>query len=311
MAGYVARRMLQGLLVLWGVTLIVFVVIHLVPGDPGRVVLGPRASAEAVARLDHQLGLDDSLPQQYVHYLGDLVTGDLGESITSHAPVSTLVGPRLGPSLALVAYAIAISFVLAVPLALLSAIRANRLTDHVIRLTTVVLYAVPSFWFGLMLALVFGLELGLFPTNGYDGSVPAGVFRTLTLPAIAIALFVFPVAMRLLRSSTIETLRSEFVESARARGLGRRRVLVRHVLRNSLTSSVTFVGASIGTLLSIAVVVEQVFALPGLGSLLVTSVTARDYPTVQGLTFIFALVVVLGNLAADLAYVFLDPRVRL
>lgn len=311
MAQYVARRLLQGLLVLWGVTLVVFVVIHLVPGDPGRSVLGSRVSAAAVARLDHQLGLDRSLPDQYLHYVGGLVHGDLGQSITAHASVGSLVGPRLLPSLALVAYAIGISLMLALPLGLLTAMRANQPVDHVVRLTSVVLYAIPSFWFGLMLAVVFGLKLQIFPTSGYDGSFPVGLLQTLTLPAVTIALFVFPVLMRLLRTSTIETLESEFVGAARARGLGGPRVLVRHVLRNSLTSSVTFIGASIGTLLSIALVVEQVFAFPGLGSLLVSSVLSRDYPTVQGLTFVFALIVVLGNLAADLMYVVLDPRVRL
>lgn len=311
MARYVGRRALQGLLVLWGVTLVVFLVIHLIPGDPGRSVLGSRVSAEAVARLDHQLGIDRSLPVQYVDYLKDLVRGDFGSSITEHTSVGSLVAPRLLPSLALVGYAIGISLLLAIPLALLTATRVNLPTDHVVRTTTVVLYAIPSFWFGLMMAVVFGLELHLFPTSGFDGSFPGGLLQTLTLPATTVALFVFPVLMRLLRSSTIETLRSEFVDAARARGLGGARVLVRHVLRNSLTSSVTFIGASIGTLLSIALVVEQVFAIPGLGSLLVSSVLARDYPTVQGLTFIFALVVVLGNFAADVLYVVLDPRVRL
>jgi len=298
-------------LVLWGVTLVVFVVIHLVPGDPARSVLGPRVSPAAVERLNHQLGLDRSLPQQYVTFVGDLLHGDFGHSITEHTSVASLAGPRILPSLALLAYAIGLALLFAIPLGMLTAVRANLPTDHAVRLASVVLYAIPSFWFGLMLAVVFGLQLDLFPTSGYDGSFPTGLLQTLTLPAVTVALFVFPVLMRLLRASAIDNLQSEFVEAARARGLGGRRVLAGHVLRNSLTSSITFVAASVGTLLSVAVVVEQVFAVPGLGSLLVTAVTERDYPTVQGMTIIFAVIVVVANLMADVLHVVLDPRVRL
>ena len=311
MGRYLARRLMQGLLVLLGVTLIVFLVIHWIPGDPGRAILGPKASPDAVARLDAELGLDQSLPAQYLEYLGDLAHGDFGKSITAHTSVWSLIGPRILRSLALIVYAICISLVLAVPLAILSALRANRLSDHVIRSVSVLLYAIPSFWIGLMLAVLFGLELHVFPTSGFDGTFPTGLFQTLTLPAITVALITTPVILRILRSSMIDTLRSEFVTAARARGLQEARILRRYVLRDSLTASVTFIGVAMGTLLSFAVVVEQVFAFPGLGSLLVTSVLARDYPTVQSLTLIFAIVVVLANLGADLTYRLLDPRVRL
>ncbi|MGY2872884.1 peptide/nickel transport system permease protein [Marmoricola sp. URHA0025 HA25] len=311
MGRYVVTRLLQCVFVLWGVTVVVFIAMHVVPGDPARAVLGPRATEEAVTQLQHELGLDQSLVHQYANYLGELTHGKLGDSITDHAPVADLVRPRLEPSFLLVGISILLSLAAAIPLATLSALRANTIIDHTVRLASVVLYAIPSFWFGLILAIVFGLKLSLFPTSGFDGGSPAGIARTLTLPAITVSLFVFPILMRLLRASTLETLQAEYVESARARGLSGGRVLARHALRNSLTSSVTYIGASIGTLLSIDVAVEQVFALPGLGSLLVHAVQVRDYTTIQAVTFIFASAVVLGNLAADLMYMFLDPRVRM
>lgn len=311
MGRYVAGRLLQGLIVLWGVTLIVFLLIHFVPGDPGRTVLGTKATPGAVQRLDHRLGLDRSIVAQYGSYMSGLVQGNLGQSITEFASVTSLIGTRLVPTLALVAYAMALALVIAIPLALIAALRANRLPDHLVRLVAVVLYAIPAFWFGLMLAVLFGLKWHVFPTSGYDGSFPGGLFRTLTLPAVTIALFVAPVIVRVLRTSLIESLASDFAQAARARGLGSRRVLARHVLRSSLTSTVTLLGVSIGQLVGLIVVVEQVFAFPGMGSLLVSSVLARDYPTVQGVTLIFAVMVIIANLVADLMYVVLDPRVRL
>jgi peptide/nickel transport system permease protein len=239
------------------------------------------------------------------------VSGDLGDSITGHAPVGELLGPRILPSIVLVVYALLITVLVAVPLALVGALRANRLPDHLIRATSVLMYAIPSFWFGLMLAVVFGLKLHVFPTSGFDRSFPTGWLETLTLPAVTISLLTIPVMVRVLRTSLIETLRSDFVVASQARGLSKHRVLFRHVLKGSLTSSVTFLGVAVGTLLSFALVVEQVYAIPGLGSLLVSSVLARDYPTVQGLAIVFAIVVVIGNLLADLTYGLLDPRVRL
>jgi peptide/nickel transport system permease protein len=307
---YVIGRLGQGVLVVWGVALAVFLLIHVVPGDPGRVVLGIRASKSAVAHLDHQLGLDRSLPSAYFHYMGGLFRGDLGTSITTFAPVTTLIGSRILATLALVIYAVVLAVVIATPVALIAALKAQRFADHLIRIGAVVLYAVPSFWFGLMLALLFGLKWKLLPTSGYDDSSFISVVRTLTLPAVTIALFTAPILMRVLRASLIESLNSDFAAAARARGLGARRVLLGHVLRSSLTSSVTLLGVSIGQLVGLVVVVEEVFAFPGLGSLLVHSVIDRDYPTVQGVTLIFALWVVLANLVADLLYVVLDPRVR-
>jgi peptide/nickel transport system permease protein len=305
------QRLFHGVLVVFGVMLLMFLFVRLLPGDPGRLVLGTRASAEAVARLDRSLGLEDSLPAQYVNYMHGWLRGDLGESITLGEPVAGLIGERTLVSFVMVGYALLIALIVALPLGLFTALRANKPADHAVRLVSVCMYAIPSFWFGLMAALLFGLKLDWFPTSGYDPGFPTGLLHTLTLPALTLAIAVSPILIRLLRVSVITTLGSEFVEAARARGLGSQRIMRRHVLRNSLASTVTFVGASIGGLLSFSVVVEQVFNIPGLGSLLVTSVSQRDYPVTVAVGVVFAVTVVFANLIADLVLLLLDPRVRL
>jgi peptide/nickel transport system permease protein len=213
-------------------------------------------------------------------------------------------------SLALLSYAVVISLLIAIPLGLLSALRRNRLTDHVVRLLTMVTFAMPAFWLGLMLVLLFSLWLDLVPTSGLGRDAPSFVL-SLTLPALTIGLYLAPMLLRSLRTSAIETLGSEFIESARARGLPERRVVSRHVLRNSLVAMITVLGVNVGFLLSGAVVVENVFAIPGLGSLLVSSIVARDFAVIQTLTLVFGIGVIAVNLLTDLSYAWLDPRVRL
>jgi peptide/nickel transport system permease protein len=298
--------------VLFGVTLVVFFMVHLIPGDPGRQILGSRATTAQVAALDHRLGLDRSLVAQYEDFASGLVRGDFGQTISgTRRPVVDAIVPRIMPTLLLGIYSIVLTIMLAVPVAIISALRANRLADHLIRGTSVVFYAVPEFWFGVLLAMLFGLQLHFFPTSGYSSVFPSGTLETLTLPAVTLALAGFPILARILRASMIENLSAEFVVAAHARGLSKGRVLLRYTLRNSLTSSLTFVGISLGALVGGAVVVEQVFGIAGLGSLLISSVSARDYPTVQALTLLFAVAVLAGNLLADLGYGALDPRVRL
>jgi peptide/nickel transport system permease protein len=207
-------------------------------------------------------------------------------------------------------FATVIATVVAVPLGLISALRRNQLPDHMIRLFSTVTFAMPAFWLGLTLILLLSLGTGLFPTSGL-GRDAADLPRRMTLPALTVGLFLAPVLLRTLRSSVIETMGMEFVEAARSRGLSERRVVLRHVLRNSLIAMVTVLGVNIGFLLSGAVVVEYVFNLPGLGSLLVASVRARDFPVIQSLTLVFGIGVIVVNLATDLLYARLDPRVRL
>lgn len=288
MTRYIAIRILQGLVVLWGISVVVVVLLRLIPGNPGRLVLGIRASAAAVARLDRELGLEKSIPVQYVDYVGDLFRGNLGTSITEHIPVLSVIAPHIVPSVLLLTYAMVISLAIAMPLGLIAALRRNRAADHAIRLFSVVGYAMAPFWFGLLLALFFGLRWHVFPTSGFDDGSLVGIVRTLTLPSLTVSLYTAPALVRTLRASLIDSLNADYVEAAKARGLSAHRVLVRHVVRNSLTATVTLAGVTVGTMLSLAVVVEQVFAIPGLGSLLVSSVESRDYPTVQGLALIFS-----------------------
>lgn len=310
MTRYLAGRVLEMLPVVVFLSIAAFMLIHLVPGDPATAKLGIRGTPEQIAEFRAQLGLDQSLPQQYWNFISGAVTFDFGESIRSQEDVGQLIGRRIQPSFLLVAYALLIAVLVAVPLATIAAVRRRSWVDQLIRLLSTVGFVMPSFWLALLLVNVFSIQLGLFPTSGYGDSF-AEHLRSLTLPALTIGLGLAPLLLRLLRDSEIDTLQSEYVSAARARGLSEPRILAKHVLRNSATSTVTLLGVLAGVLLSATVIVEQIFAIPGLGSLLVTSVRFRDYPVVQALTLLFGAVVVVAGLLADLAYAYLDPRVRL
>jgi peptide/nickel transport system permease protein len=307
---YILRRALQAVPVLLGVTLVAFFLIHFVPGDPARVVLGIQATPSAVARLHRQLGLDRPLLAQYWSFVSGAVRLDFGESIIQNTSIRSLMSARIPVTFFLLVYSVVISMIVAVPLAIASALRRNRTTDHGIRLFSMVTFAMPSFLLGLLLILAFSLKLQWLPTAGY-GSGFIGHLKSLTLPAITVGLYLAPILLRTLRTGIIAALGTEYIEAARARGLSERRIIFKHVLRNSLISTVTVLGLNIGFLLSGLVIIENVFALPGLGTELVTSVLSRDYPTVQALTLVFGVVVIAINLLTDLTYAKLDPRVRL
>ena len=307
---FIAKRLIQAIPVLFVISLFSFSIIHLVPGDPVQVMLGSRASAEAIATLRGQLGLDQPLTAQYIDFIRGAVHLDFGRSLFLRAPVGPIVIERAKNSAGLLIYAIIISLLIAVPLAMLAAIRRNRPPDHLVRIFTTVAFAMPAFWTALLLVLIFSLRLKIFPTSGLGQGFPNHLL-SLTLPALTVGFYLAPVLLRSLRSSLTETLSAEFVEAARARGLSESRVLFKHVLRNSLIAMITILGVNIGFLISGAVVVENVFAIPGLGSLLVTSIVSRDYPVIIALTLIFGVAVVLVNLLVDLSYAVLDPRIRL
>jgi peptide/nickel transport system permease protein len=311
MARYVLGRLLQALLTLLVISTLAFALTRLVPGDPARLILGPDHSTRAnLALLHHELGLDGSLFSQYFHFLTGAAHLDFGESIHFHQPVSHALVPELWPSLWLVLYSCAISVLMVVPLALIAATHRNRVADHAIRFASTVGYAAPTFLIGLVLILVFSVNLGWLPVAGY-GTGFMGHLRSLTLPALTIALSFAPFLLRTLRSGLLDTLGREFVEAARSRGLSARRVLMKHTMRNSILPTLTILGISVGALLSANVIVENVFSIPGLGTLLITSVNARDYPMIQALVVLFAAAVVISNLVTDLLYVVIDPRIRL
>jgi ABC-type dipeptide/oligopeptide/nickel transport system permease component len=308
--GFLGRRLVHTIPVIVGITVASFVLIHLVPGDPIRIMLGGKATKEHIQEVNHELNLDRPLPVQYLTFVGGAAHGDLGESIILRRPVAQVVGERIGPSIFLLAYATLIGLVLALPLGIVSALRRNRALDHGIRLLTLVAFAMPSFWLGLILIRKLSLDLGLFPVSGY-GTGFFGHIRSLTLPSLTIGLFLTSMLVRSLRSSLIDVLGQEYIEAARARGLSELRVVIKHGLRNALIATLTVLAVNLGWLIGGAVIVEKVFDIPGLGQLLVDSIYTRDFPVLQGLTLVFGLIVIAINLLSDLGYAVIDPRVRL
>jgi peptide/nickel transport system permease protein len=296
--------------VLIGSTLIVFLLIQAIPGDPATAMLGTRATPEAMAGLRHELGLDEPLWRQYVIYLGNLATLDLGQSLKFKVGVADLLRERLEVSLFLIAYATVLIVAIALPLGVVAALRKDGVFDQVVRALLMVTMVMPAFWVGILLLIALGIKVELFPVSGYgDGLL--GHIHHLFLPALTVSLSVVPILVRSLRGSILEALDSDYVRTARAKGLRERAVVVGHVLRNALIPATTLLGLSVGYLMGGTVIVERVFSLPGAGALLVDAIAARDYPVVQSTTLVFALLIIVINLATDLAYTFLDPRVRL
>jgi peptide/nickel transport system permease protein len=294
--------------VLIGVSIVAFLALQLVPGDPIEIMLMGRASRETVAALHAEYGLDRPLLEQYFRFVLGAMQGDFGRSIVQKTEVAELILDGLPVSLFLVGFGAALSVVIAVPLAMWAAINRDKPADHLIRVGGMIGFAMPPFWIGLILMVVFGLTLGWFPIRGF-GEGLAGHFYHMFLPSLTMALFLAPILIQSLRAGILEVLEADFIEVARAKGLDERRILVKHVLRNAAVPVVTVLAVNVGWLLSGAVIVESVFAIHGLGSQLVRSVSFRDYPTVQALSLVFAVLVMLVNLAADIAYVLIDRRV--
>ncbi len=309
MLTFIGKRLAQALPTLLGLTILSFALIHAAPGDPGRIALGPQAAPVAVAQFDRAAGFDRPLLTQYSSFLIGALHLHFGYSVSQYEPVSTVLRTHAGVTALLIAYAMVLGLVIAIPVSIFVAVREGKLIDHAVRSVGLILFAMPAFWLGLLLILLLAVHLALFPVLGYQGGL-GGSLRTLTLPALTLGLWASPLFIRTLRSSLVATLDSGFVEASRARGLSRRRVLYRHALRPSSISLATIVGITIGWLVSGTVVVENVFALPGLGQVLVTGVKAHDFPLVEALTLIFGAAVVLINLVTDIAYAIIDPRVR-
>ena len=307
---YLRRRLLQSLPVLLIITVIVFLMIRLIPGDPASVMLGMRGTPETLARLRVQMGLDQPLPVQYLIFMRDLVTLNFGQSVFYKIPVTELIGRRLGVTLILVLYTCVITVLLTIPLALYSALNRNKIGDQVIRGISLAALTMPSFWLGILLLLVFSIRFRLFPVGGGLGSDLGGYLRGLFLPALTLSFGMIAPLLRSLRSSLIDVLQTDFVAFARAKGLPERKVLVGHVIRSGLIPTVTLLGVNLSFLIGGTVVVEKVFAIPGVGALMVDSIFARDYAVIQAMSLVFALLVMGINLATDFLYAFLDPRIK-
>jgi peptide/nickel transport system permease protein len=304
MLSYIARRLLLTVPVLLGVATLVFALIHLVPGDPAQAMLGESAPPADVAELRTRLGLDRPLPVQYGSFLVGLTHGDLGTSFRYGTPVRGEITARLGRTFELAFAAMAFAVVMAVPLGILGALYRGRLIDQAATTVSLAGIAMPNFWLGPLLAIVFAVELGWFPVSGTGG------LRHLVLPAVTLGAALAAMTARMTRASLIDELRELYVLAAQARGLSRYDAVVRHALRNSLIPVVTVLGLQLGSVLTGTIITETIFAWPGVGRLLIQAINFRDYPLVQGCILLIATTYVAMNLLVDLTYAWLDPRIR-
>lgn len=308
MKSYLFRRILYLLPVMLGVSIITFALINLAPGDPAEIILradGMEPTAEAVAVLREELGLNDPLYIQYGRWLWGVLHLDLGESFRTGRPVAEELFSRLPATLELTCAALVFMVILAVPAGILSALYRHTLVDHLGRLGALAGASLPGFWLGLVLIYLFSVKLGILPVMGRGG------LEHLVLPAVTLGFGMAAVYARVLRAGMLDVLGQDYIKVARAKGLKEKWVIGRHALKNALLPAVTLLGMSFGHLLGGAVIVETIFAWPGVGKFAVESIFNRDYPVIQGYALFMAVVFVLANLLVDISYVFLDPRIRL
>jgi peptide/nickel transport system permease protein len=307
---YAGKRVLQVIPALFGISIVVFVLVHLIPGDPADVILGQTATPARSAVVHHLLGIDRPLIVQYFSFLGHLFQGSFGTSFFNQVSVSHLILGRLSATAFLMVGGILISLLISVPLAILAASKEGAARDQAVRVIPIIGLGMPQVWVGIELILLLGLKVRLFPVSGFGDSFLQHA-RSTFLPALTIAIGLSPILIRSLRASMLEILEADFVLTAKAKGIGKARVTLSHVVRNAIIASVTVLGVNIAYLVGSTVVVERVFAIPATGSLMIDAISNRDYPIVQGVTIFFALVVVTVNLLADLIHAALDPRVAL
>lgn len=307
---YVLQRLALAVVVIFGVTIAVFLIVQLVPGDPARVVLGVQATDENIAIVREQLGLNRPLHAQYIAWLSHTVRGDLGTSLITNQPVGQQIAQRLPASMQLAAGALLVGLLIAFPLGIIAAMKPGSPIDIVASVISQLGISIPDFWLGILLVMLFSLTLGWLPTSSYT-PMSEGVgdwLRHLILPSLTAGLISGSVLTRFVRSAMLEVFAADYIRTARAKGLREYTVVTRHAFRNALIPIVTVIGLQITTLLSAVVVVEIVFAWPGLGRLALNAVLDRDYPLLQGTVLVTATFVTLVNLAVDLLYFFLDPR---
>lgn len=298
------KRLLSIFPVVFGVLLLTFLLVHLVPGDPVEVMLGESANAADRAQLGADLGLDQPLPVQFGHYLNKLVHGDFGVSIHSKKPILDLLAERLPATVKLALLALSFAILIGLPLGVVAALNVKKWPDKIANLLSLTISAMPHFWMGPMLMMVFALWLGLFPVSGMDSA------SSIVLPALTLGFGLAAILTRMTRASMLEVLHEDFIRTARAKGLSESTVILRHALRAALLPIVTVLGLQLGSLLAGAVITETVFAWDGVGRLLVESIEKRDYPVTQACVLVVALTYVLVNFVTDVLYTKIDPRVR-
>jgi peptide/nickel transport system permease protein len=309
---YILRRLLLLIPVLVIVGIIVFTLIHLTPGDPASVMLGREATNEQKEALREQLGLNDPFLVQFVNWFADALRLDFGESLFLGMPVDEALLDRVQPTALLTLYALTLSILIAIPSGVIAATRANSLLDRLLMVLSISGAAIPSFFFGILLILLFAVVLGWLPSGGYVGidEDPIQHFKYMILPTVALGVSAAGLLARLVRSTMLDVLNQDFVRTAYAKGLRERRVVLLHALRNAMLPILTIIGISLAGMLGGAVVIETVFNIPGMGRLLVQSVTRRDFPVVQGAVMTVAAIQVIVMLLIDVLYVYVDPRVR-
>jgi peptide/nickel transport system permease protein len=312
MGRYILQRLAGMLAVMFAVVTIVFIIVRVAPGDPAAVMLGPDASAQDISQLRARLGIDQPLPIQYALFLGQLIRGDLGESIFLNRPVLSALADRAEPTFFLTLFAIAIASVIAIPIGILSAYRRGSLFDQATTTVAMLAASIPSFWLGLLLIQYFAVRFGIFPVSGYGGPGASLATRLyhLVLPAFALGIVSSALILRFTRASMLDVLNDDYVRTARSKGMGEFRVVMKHAFRNALIPVLTVIGLTAALLVSGAVVTETVFGLPGIGSLVVSAVLRRDYPVIQGALLIIAALYVLINFVIDMLYLVIDPRVK-
>jgi peptide/nickel transport system permease protein len=303
--GYFKRRLLYSLFVIWGAVTVVFVVVRIVPGDPALLIAGPQASTGEVAAVRHRLGLDQSLSSQYLQFVGQAVRLDFGESLRFGGPSLDVVASRLPATGELAAVALLLALLVSFPLGVIAAVRYGTRIDSIASVLSLIGQSIPSFWLGIMLILVFAGELRVLPSGGAES------WRHFLLPAFTLSLPFTGILTRLVRSGLLEVLGEDYVRTAKGKGLTATTVLTRHAIRNMLIPLVTVVGLQLGYLLGGTVVVEMVFAWPGVGRVLVDAISYRDYPVVQAAVLLGTTAFVGINFLIDLSYAYLDPRIRL
>jgi ABC-type dipeptide/oligopeptide/nickel transport system permease component len=304
MTAYLVKRFLLAIPVLFITAFLVFSALHLSPGDPVDVIVGPIAPQEVRDRVRAQLGLDKPLPVQFVIYMGNVVRGDLGQSILSKRPVSELIAQKLPITAELGLAAFAVAYILSIPLGTIAALNRNSFFDWFSMVLALVGVSMPGFWLGLLLIYAFAVNLRWLPPTGYEG------LKHLILPAMALGLPRVGRIARITRSSLLEVIDQDYIRTARAKGLGERAVVLRHALRNSLIPIVSLMGLDLGYIVGGSVVIESVFARAGIGDMMLSAIYSRDFPVLQGGMFVLALAIILGNIVADLTYVVIDPRIR-
>lgn len=306
----VLRRILQLVFVLAGICVVTFLLVHMVPGDPARVIAGDRANPETIEAIRKSFGLDQPLWQQFVTYAGNLLSGDIGQSMRYKRPVTALIGQYIWPTLFLTGYVICLAVPPALALAIASARKPGGLADQIIRLVGIAGMAIPVFWLGIMMSRFFGVALGWFPVSGY-GKTFFEHLHHLFLPALSTAIWMVPVLIQSLRAALIEKAGADFVTAARAQGAGEREIFWRTILPNAVLPTLNLFGVIIAFLIGGTIIVETVYAVPGLGSLMINALLARDYHVVQGLTLMFAVTTVGVTFVVDLLSALIDPRARL